>query len=52
MGFFGKSKDEKLRDAARSGDAAAARAALDAGADINCINGVRVAAARVCVVPP
>jgi hypothetical protein len=35
MGLFGKSKEQKLRDAAKSGDVAAVRAALDSGADVN-----------------
>jgi hypothetical protein len=55
MGFFGKSKEEKLRDAeaaaaaaaaqllaaAQSGDVAACRAALDGGADKHCRGDVR-----------
>jgi hypothetical protein len=36
MGLFGKSKAEKLLDAAQNGDVAACRAALDAGANKNC----------------
>jgi hypothetical protein len=36
MGFFGKSKEEKLLDAVRSGDVVKARAALDGGANRNC----------------
>jgi hypothetical protein len=45
---MGKTKEEKLLDAAESGDVAACRAALDSGADKNCKNLVRVCV-RVCV---
>jgi hypothetical protein len=57
MGFSGKygKKAEKLPDAseallleaARSGEVAAARAALDAGADKNCKDPVRACTARL-----
>jgi hypothetical protein len=36
MGLFGKSKEEKLIEAAQKGDVASARAALDGGANVNC----------------
>ena len=36
MGFFGKSKEEKLIEAAAKGDVAAARKALDGGANRDC----------------
>ena len=44
MGFFGKSKAEKeaearLLAAAESGDVSAVRAALDAGASVDCMTG-------------
>ena len=36
MGLFGKNKHERLLAAAKSGDVAAACAALDDGANIDC----------------
>ena len=59
MGFFGKSKEEKLADAAAAraaldpallfaaerGNVASARAALDSGANKDCKDGVRLARA-------
>ena len=34
--LFAESKGEELRDAVKRGDASAARAALDNGADVSC----------------
>jgi hypothetical protein len=45
MGFFFKSKEEKLLAAAKSGNVTACRAALDEGADKKCKDG-RVRALR------
>jgi hypothetical protein len=41
MGLFGKSKEEKLFDAAQGRDVAALNAALRAGVNVNCRNKVR-----------
>jgi ankyrin repeat protein len=44
MGLFGKSKEEKLMDAADSGDLEAVRKLLDKGADVHYRSEARLAA--------